>query len=97
MGRNAIELFPNIGFGRHHDGFLMQPVGVEAVGRIQQRRDLFGKTGLDRIGLAARRGLGLLGEYIGRIYMQVRERPRYLIDAVLEQRVVEKSSFNIRA
>jgi undecaprenyl-phosphate 4-deoxy-4-formamido-L-arabinose transferase len=31
-------------------------------------------------------GLGLLGEYVGRIYEQVRGRPRYLIDAVLEQR-----------
>jgi len=30
-------------------------------------------------------GVGLLGEYIGRIYQQVRHRPRYLIDAVLEQ------------
>jgi undecaprenyl-phosphate 4-deoxy-4-formamido-L-arabinose transferase len=30
-------------------------------------------------------GLGLLGEYVGRIYEQVRARPRYLIDAVLEQ------------
>ena len=30
-------------------------------------------------------GIGLLGEYIGRIYQQVRERPRYLIDAILEQ------------
>ena len=30
-------------------------------------------------------GVGLLGEYIGRIYEQVRHRPRYLIDAVLEQ------------
>jgi undecaprenyl-phosphate 4-deoxy-4-formamido-L-arabinose transferase len=30
-------------------------------------------------------GIGLLGEYIGRIYEQVRERPRYLIQAVLEQ------------
>lgn len=29
-------------------------------------------------------GIGLLGEYIGRIYQQVRERPRYLIQAVLE-------------
>jgi undecaprenyl-phosphate 4-deoxy-4-formamido-L-arabinose transferase len=29
-------------------------------------------------------GLGLLGEYVGRIYLQVRERPRYLIQAVLE-------------
>ncbi|MDP2239253.1 MAG: glycosyltransferase [Burkholderiales bacterium] len=30
-------------------------------------------------------GLGLLGEYIGRIYEQVRARPRYLIAAVLEK------------
>ena len=37
-------------------------------------------------------GLGLLGEYIGRIYQQVRGRPRFLIDAVLEQRTPEQSS-----
>lgn len=30
-------------------------------------------------------GIGLLGEYVGRISQQVRERPRYLIQAVLEQ------------
>jgi len=30
-------------------------------------------------------GIGLLGEYVGRIYAQVRERPRYLVQAVLEQ------------
>jgi undecaprenyl-phosphate 4-deoxy-4-formamido-L-arabinose transferase len=30
-------------------------------------------------------GVGLLGEYVGRIYQQVRHRPRYLIDAVLEK------------
>ncbi len=29
-------------------------------------------------------GLGLLGEYVGRIYQQVRGRPRYLIQALLE-------------
>ncbi len=37
-------------------------------------------------------GLGLLGEYVGRIYEQVRGRPRYLIDAVLEQRSAQRSS-----
>jgi len=30
-------------------------------------------------------GLGLLGEYIGRIYQQVRERPRYVVQTVLER------------
>ncbi|HEY4375169.1 MAG TPA: glycosyltransferase [Burkholderiales bacterium] len=29
-------------------------------------------------------GIGLLGEYVGRIYQQVRARPRYLVQAVLE-------------
>ena len=29
-------------------------------------------------------GVGLLGEYVGRVYMQVRDRPRYLIQAILE-------------
>jgi undecaprenyl-phosphate 4-deoxy-4-formamido-L-arabinose transferase len=31
-------------------------------------------------------GVGLLGEYVGRIYQQVRHRPRYLIGAILEKR-----------
>ncbi len=31
-------------------------------------------------------GIGLLGEYVGRIYEQVRERPRYMIQALLEKR-----------
>ena len=31
-------------------------------------------------------GVGLLGEYIGRIYQQVRSRPRFLIQAILERK-----------
>lgn len=30
-------------------------------------------------------GVGLLGEYVGRVYEQVRHRPRYLIQAILEK------------
>jgi len=36
-------------------------------------------------------GIGLLGEYVGRIYQQVRSRPRYLIAAVLEQEAIESA------
>ena len=34
-------------------------------------------------------GVGLLGEYVGRIYQQVRDRPRYVIRAVLEHDIDE--------
>jgi undecaprenyl-phosphate 4-deoxy-4-formamido-L-arabinose transferase len=30
-------------------------------------------------------GIGLVGEYVGRVYMQVRGRPRYVVQAVLQQ------------
>ncbi|MFZ1180673.1 MAG: glycosyltransferase [Herbaspirillum sp.] len=30
-------------------------------------------------------GIGLLGEYVGRIYLQVRARPRYVLQAIIEQ------------
>jgi undecaprenyl-phosphate 4-deoxy-4-formamido-L-arabinose transferase len=34
-------------------------------------------------------GVGLIGEYVGRIYQQVRERPRFTVQAVLERPDVE--------
>ena len=36
-------------------------------------------------------GIGLLGEYIGRIYVQVRNRPRYVIQAVVEEPATDDS------
>ncbi|MCG6935534.1 MAG: glycosyltransferase [Proteobacteria bacterium] len=35
-------------------------------------------------------GIGLLGEYVGRIYVQARGRPRFLIKAVLDKRTADK-------
>ncbi|MBS1187125.1 MAG: glycosyltransferase [Burkholderiaceae bacterium] len=37
-------------------------------------------------------GIGLLGEYVGRIYQEVRKRPTYLIAAVLEQKPAESEA-----
>lgn len=37
-------------------------------------------------------GIGLLGEYLGRLYLQVRERPRYLVHSVLEASAVDMES-----
>ena len=42
-------------------------------------------------------GIGLLGEYVGRIYEQVRQRPRYLIEAVLEQADGERTAGDLKA
>jgi len=44
-------------------------------------------------------GVGLIGEYVGRIYQQVRERPRYVIQAILERQeagnVAEKAALSV--
>jgi undecaprenyl-phosphate 4-deoxy-4-formamido-L-arabinose transferase len=53
-------------------------VGSEAEGLFTLFAILFFFIGL------ALFGIGLLGEYVGRIYAQVRERPRYVVEAVLE-------------
>ena len=42
-------------------------------------------------------GIGLLGEYVGRIYEQVRHRPRFLVQAVLEREDTPASTTRDRA
>jgi undecaprenyl-phosphate 4-deoxy-4-formamido-L-arabinose transferase len=37
-------------------------------------------------------GIGLLGEYVGRIYQQVRGRPRYVVQTILEQNADEQKT-----
>lgn len=40
-------------------------------------------------------GIGLLGEYVGRIYQQVRHRPRFIVQAILEKNLGEIVTQNI--
>lgn len=40
-------------------------------------------------------GIGLLGEYLGRLYLQVRERPRYLVHSVLEGAAHDKEARDV--
>jgi undecaprenyl-phosphate 4-deoxy-4-formamido-L-arabinose transferase len=74
-------------------GFLVSLVSVGFFGLIIYRRLVYGPEAEGLFTLfaisflllgVALFGIGLLGEYIGRIYQQVRERPRYLIQAILE-------------
>jgi len=76
-------------------GFVVSFVALVFVGILAYRRLVYGPEaeGLFTLfGIAflligfALSGIGLLGEYVGRIYQQVRLRPRYVIQAVLEQK-----------
>jgi len=74
-------------------GFLVSLVSVAFFAVIIYRRIAYGSEAEGLFTLfaiaflllgVALFGIGLLGEYVGRIYQQVRDRPRYLIRAVLE-------------
>jgi len=74
-------------------GFLVSLVSVGFFAVIIYRRFAYGSEAEGLFTLfaiaflllgVALFGIGMLGEYVGRIYQQVRERPRYLIQAILE-------------
>jgi len=74
-------------------GFLVSLLAVAFFGIILYRRFMYGSEAEGLFTLfaivflllgVALFGIGMLGEYVGRIYQQVRERPRYLIQAILE-------------
>ena len=75
-------------------GFLVSLLGLGFFGLIAYRRIFLGPEAEGLFTLFAINflllgvalfGIGLLGEYVGRIYQQVRERPRYVLQAILEQ------------
>lgn len=39
-------------------------------------------------------GIGLLGEYVGRIYQQVRGRPRYVVQTILQDNALNEKEGN---
>jgi undecaprenyl-phosphate 4-deoxy-4-formamido-L-arabinose transferase len=53
-------------------------IGAEAEGIFTLFAILFVFVGIQIL------ALGLMGEYIGRIYMEVRKRPRYVIQRIFE-------------
>jgi len=74
-------------------GFLVSILGMVFFGIIAYRRLVYGPEAEGLFTLFAINflllgvalfGIGLLGEYVGRIYQQVRARPRYIVQAVLE-------------
>ena len=75
-------------------GFLVSIVSIGFFGLIAYRRIAYGPEAEGLFTLFAINfllvgvalfGIGMLGEYVGRIYQQVRERPRYVIQAILER------------
>jgi undecaprenyl-phosphate 4-deoxy-4-formamido-L-arabinose transferase len=75
-------------------GFLVSLMSLGFFGLIAYRRIFYGPEEGGTFTLfaisflllgVALFGIGLLGEYVGRIYQQVRERPRYIVQAILEE------------
>jgi undecaprenyl-phosphate 4-deoxy-4-formamido-L-arabinose transferase len=86
-------------------GFLVSLISLGFFGLIAYRRIVYGPEEGGTFTLfaitflllgVALFGIGLLGEYVGRIYQQVRERPRYLVQAILEDGEARAASQPVR-
>ena len=62
MRGEPVELLADVGLGGEQDRLLVQPVGIEALRGLEQRRHLLGQPRLDRLRLAAGRCFGARGE-----------------------------------
>jgi undecaprenyl-phosphate 4-deoxy-4-formamido-L-arabinose transferase len=86
-------------------GFMVSLMSLGFVGIIAYRRIFYGPEAEGLFTLfaiaflllgVALFGIGLLGEYVGRIYQQVRERPRYIVQAILEDGEARAASHQAR-
>jgi undecaprenyl-phosphate 4-deoxy-4-formamido-L-arabinose transferase len=86
-------------------GFLVSLMSLGFFGLIAYRRIVYGPEAEGLFTLfaisflllgVALFGIGLLGEYVGRIYQQVRERPRYIVQAILEDGQTQGSRHGAR-
>src|SRR5262245_51841384 len=68
MGCDAVKLLADVGLGCDQQRFLGQAVLIEAIGRLQQRRDLFGKSCADRFRPASGRSLGALCQLLDLVH-----------------------------
>jgi undecaprenyl-phosphate 4-deoxy-4-formamido-L-arabinose transferase len=87
-------------------GFLVSIIALGFFGLITFRRLVYGPEVEGVFSLFAINfllvgvalfGIGMLGEYVGRIYQQVRERPRYVIQAILESQEPARAASEARA
>jgi undecaprenyl-phosphate 4-deoxy-4-formamido-L-arabinose transferase len=87
-------------------GFLVSLMSLGFFGLIAYRRIFYGPEAEGLFTLfaiaflllgVALFGIGLLGEYVGRIYQEVRERPRYIVQAILEDNQTQGSRHEARS
>src|SRR5262249_21218160 len=73
---DAIKLLADIRLGGDQQRFLGQAVLIEAIGRLQERCDLFGEPHTDCLGLAPRCRLGAFCEFLDLVHAGTENLPK---------------------